>query len=144
MGVKAAEPGYRVVPHTSEVGIWFGGRTWKSFYENAARGLLAVYGIEGLDGTCGVRARADLRAESPEELLVDWLNEIVYLVSTKRWAPTRVVAVAAGRRLLRARLSGPRLRARDALGVEVKAATYHRLGVRRRGGLWTATVILDV
>lgn len=103
---------------------------------------MAVYGLARSRGPARETAELALAAESPEELLVDWINELVFRVGTEHWAPRRIAFAAAEERRLKASLSGERIS--GELAVEVKAATYHGLEVRRARGLWTATVILDV
>ena len=134
--------GFRLVPHTADIGLELSGATWEEFYLNAARGLLAVYGATAPARRAVGRATVVLEAPSAEELLVDWLNELVFLVSSERWVPRDIRVKEAGPWALRAQAEGPRLEA--PLAREVKGATYHGLKVAKKGGAWTATVILDI
>ncbi len=136
-------PGYRILPHTAEIGLRVTGRTWSEFYRNAARGLLAIYGMRGARGPRGVRAGVSLKEAGPEDLLVAWLNELIYHVSTGGWVPVRCDLKRASSTRIEGKLSGPRF-GRLKPKTEIKAATYHRLEVKRRGGRWTADLILDV
>lgn len=84
-----------------------------------------------------------LEGEAVEDLLVGWLNELIYLVNTRRWLPARVHQLSLEGTTLRAELEGAPLgEARPAL--EIKAATFGGLAVRREPDGWKATVILDV
>jgi SHS2 domain-containing protein len=85
----------------------------------------------------------ELRGSSREELLVDWVNELIFRVWGEGWVPADVRIESCGSRRVRAVLAGPRLAA-GGLAKEVKAASYHGLRVDRRRGRWTATLILDV
>ena len=136
--------GFRLVPHTADIGLAISGATWEAFFLNAARGLLEVYGASPGEGDAAGRATVVLEAPAPEDLLVDWLNELVFLVSTERWLPRDIRVREAGPSVLRAQAEGPRLGAASPPFREVKSATYHGLKVVRKGGLWTATVILDI
>lgn len=133
---------FRLLPHTSEVGLRVTGKTWEEFYLDAARGLLALYGAGDLPARgAGRRMGVSLRAASPEELLVAWLNELNYLLSARRLLPVSIGFEKAGPAEVEARLGV----ARGArLEREVKAASYHGLRVRRERGALRATVILDV
>ena len=85
-----------------------------------------------------------IEAQPTEDLLVAWLNELIYLIGTIRWAPARVRVEEAGTKGLRAVLEGAPL-GDSKLAREIKAATYGGLAVRRTlGGGYAATVILDV
>ncbi|MFA5139555.1 MAG: archease [Elusimicrobiota bacterium] len=131
-----------MVPHTADIGLAISGATWEEFFLNAARGLLEVYGASSATGDSAGRAAVVLEAPTPEDLLVDWINELIFVVSSERWLPTDIRVKEAGPSVLRAQAEGPRLDAR--LAREVKAATYHGLRVGKKSGLWTATVILDI
>ena len=115
---------------------------WASFYRSAAEGLMAVYGLRpGGRGTAKVSRR--FKGESPEDVLVVWLTELIFLIGTKRLVPWKIKMLEAGPEGLHVEISGQR--ARDLrLEREIKAATYHGLKVTSgRSGL-KARVILDV
>jgi SHS2 domain-containing protein len=134
--------GFRILPHTSEMVLEVGAPDWPSFYRAAAEGLLAVYGLR--PGKSGIRKlRRSIQGESPEDTLVAWLAELIFLVGTKRMAPQKIEIPQAGPLALEAVVhAGP---ARELpLEREVKAATYHGLKVAAgRAGL-KARLILDV
>lgn len=130
---------FTVVPHTSEVALELIGGDWPAFLDAALRGLLHLYG--GPEALGEETREVELSAEGPEELLVAWLNELVYLIATKRWVPRRVEAAADGREL-KAKLFGGPLQGR--LKLEIKAATFGGLKVESKDGELRATVILDV
>jgi SHS2 domain-containing protein len=84
-------------------------------------------------------------AFSVEDLLVDWLNDLIFLVegrgvvcsgiSFAQWSPTGYAAALAGEPV------DPK---RHVLRSVVKAATYHGLAVSDDASGWHARVILDV
>jgi SHS2 domain-containing protein len=128
------------------VGLDIRGRTWEELYLNAARGLLSLYAPEGKPPKESVR-KAAVEAESPEDTLVLWLNEIIFLVSTKHWLPTRIAVREGGPKGLEAEMRGGPTDAAEhpvRLKAEIKAATYHNLKVRRRGAFLSASIVLDV
>jgi len=140
--------GFRIFPHTSEAGLEITARDWPSFYRNAAAGLLALYGLgpsrshlpEGAE-----EVRRSFEAQTPEDLLVCWLSELIFLIETERRVPRKIDFLEAGPKALRARLHGDRPREnRLPLAREIKAVTYHGLKVENKRGLIKARVILDV
>jgi SHS2 domain-containing protein len=74
-------------------------------------------------------------------LLVEWLNELVYLSETCKQVFTRVRVERVDDTHLRARVAGV---APETLKTAVKAATLHRVSVEPTEGKWRATVVLDV
>jgi SHS2 domain-containing protein len=136
--------------------------SWETFEHEADIGLI-VRGADGpgLFATAGValfelvcrleaveeRERYELagRAGGVEALLVDWLNDLVYLFEGEdvvcrrfafpEWSLTSYRAQAFGEPVDPARHEP-----RDL----VKAATYHGLSVQQLPDRWEARVILDV
>jgi SHS2 domain-containing protein len=82
----------------------------------------------------------EVSAPDPAGLLVDWLNELIFLAETERWVATEFeVEVADG--TLRGRARGVSLGQAPGL---VKAATLHGLRVDDVPGGLTGEVILDI
>jgi len=132
---------FKVIGHTAEVALELAGPDWPAFYEAASAGLAALYGV--VPEPKAVEKRTiKLEADGPESLLVAWLNELIYLVGTKRWGWASVEVKQASDQYLEAALEGEALK-----GVpirEIKAATFGDLSVRKtKAGLKTL-VILDV
>ena len=139
---KAPAPSYSLLPHTSEAAVRASGRTWAELHLNAAKGLLALWGLDAGKGQWN--ERVSFQADTPEDLLVVWLEELVYRLSARGevWAGGREVE-ATGRSLV-LNASWRALGEGERPQREVKAATYHGLKVARAAGLFSATVILDV
>lgn len=92
--------------------------------------------------------RVDLTAPDSESLLVDFLNELIYLFDSRRLIfPELIVEevkLGAGA-VLRGRLrGGPWDPRRHKLRTQVKAATYHGLEVRESEKGLSAEVIFDL
>ncbi len=87
-----------------------------------------------------------LSAESAEDLLFKWLNELNFLSETKHYLYTQfdVALNDMGSKLDATRGGEPIDRGRHVLDHEVKAATRHGLSLRPEQGGWIAEVILDI
>ena len=90
--------------------------------------------------TTGPR-RLHVSAADRESLLVDWLNELIFLAETERWVATEFEIERADAESVVARVSGVELARISGL---VKAATMHGLRVAEVDGCWEGEVILDV
>ena len=89
--------------------------------------------------------RVEVRGDDREDLLLAWLNELVYINDTHHFLARRCcVSLEKGRRLT-AQIRGETfMEGRHLINAEIKAATYHRLRVWREDDTWRARVILDV
>jgi SHS2 domain-containing protein len=87
-------------------------------------------------------APAELALEAPDlaTLLVDWVNELVYLTETTAAAYPRVEVLELGDGRLRARAWPRQVAVRHA----VKAATLHDAHAGRAGDRFVARVLVDV
>lgn len=94
------------------------------------------------------RRRVALSAPDGQSLLVNFLNELVFLLDTQGFLPAGLegsVSLAGNDCRLEAELHGESVvPGRKPGGVLVKAATYHGLKLERRDGLWRAEVTLDL
>lgn len=132
---------HEFIPHVAEVSWRLTADTVPELYEEACAALGAMLVAEaGDDGPAEERVLT-LAAADAEALIVDLLNELIYLAETTRWAPrsARVEAWEAGQ--LTIRVTAMRLRRTPS---RIKSATHHglRLAVTERRAV--AEVILDV
>lgn len=136
--------GFEPIEVTADVGIVATGADLAELFANAARGMWHyVLDTAGVQPTGWVRV--ELVAPRVEELLVAWLNELLYRFEVDGFVPVEYrFPVLEGRRLV-AELRGERLDpTRHALRGHIKATTYHGLEVRRDPEGWQARVIFDV
>lgn len=135
--------GYEVLDHTAEVGIAAWGRDLREAFVEAARGMFAL--MVDLDAVEErVTRRVAVTAEDREDLLVRWLNELLFLVDSEGLVFRRFEIERMGERELQATVRGERLDpARHQPLAGVKAATYHQLSVEE-GPPARVAVILDV
>jgi len=86
----------------------------------------------------------EIQAPSAEGAVVKWLNELLYLHEAREVVFRRFLVERRGEMMI-GKAWGEDLDAeRHApIGV-VKAATYHRLSVEQKEGVWRARVYFDV
>jgi len=131
-------------PHGADIGVRGIGSTESEAFEQAALALTAVVTDPA---SVTQREAVGIRCEAPDDelLLADWLNAIVYEMST-RGALFGRFAVKLDRPRLEATAWGePVDRARHRPAVEVKGATYTALRVEQRADrAWVAQCVVDV
>ncbi|HUX16151.1 MAG TPA: archease [Phycisphaerae bacterium] len=141
---------FRTFDHTADVGLEVRGESLEDLLATAAQ---AVFSLMLDDGPREVAIEADVAltpdaspGEELRELLVVWLQELLYRFEMEHLVPREFDFAEAGPARVRARVGFGRFDPkRHRAATEVKAVTYHELAVREEAdGTWSARFILDV
>ena len=137
------EKDFEILDHTADVGIIAYGNDVKQAFTNTAKGLFSL--ITKLDNINEVLYRdIELVAPDQESLLVEWLNELIYLFDAEGVIFRRFDIIELDDTRLKARSYGERVdSSRHKLKTGVKAATYHMLKVDKTDGC-KVQVLLDI
>jgi SHS2 domain-containing protein len=138
---------YHFIDHTADVAAELSGRSLDELFRSAAQALTDTvtdrFGVQAVDSE-----RISLEAASIEDLLVDWLNELLYRFEIQNLlAADADVSLRTERdrwhldAIVRGEAFDP---ARHPSRVLVKSATYHSLEVIERGGEWHARIVFDI
>ena len=134
-------PSHELRQHTSEIELHIRAGSLGDLLAEAGRALGEVQLI-GADCALGGPVRP-IRVSSADRaaLLVDWLNELIFLADIDRWVAMDFSIDLAKATEVRARASGVTLQRAPS---RVKAATFHGLRVEDVPGGLEADLILDV
>lgn len=136
--------GFDIIDHTADVGIVAYGANVEELFSNAALALLSlITEPESVEE----RLHLDLKvnAEDRDGLLVEWLNELIYILDVKRILFRRFDIDRLTPNRLEARCYGECFDAtKHKIKAGVKAATYHMLKLDRNGDGYRAQVLLDI
>jgi len=134
---------FEVIEHTADAGIRAYGDDISEAFANAARGLFSL--ITELDDIEEAEYRdIEITAPDQESLLVQWLNELIYLFDTENIICKRFEIIHLNRTRLKARAYGEKVDgSRHELKTGVKAATYHMLNINENNG-WKVEVLFDI
>lgn len=126
------------------MGVRAWGSTRGEAFAQAALGVLAlVVAPEEVEAREAREVRA--QGESPEALLVAWVNECLYVHEIEGFVARRAEVLACADTLVHGVLHGEPLDPRrHRLGTVVKAATLHRTSVAERQGRHEVSLIVDV
>src|SRR5213083_993615 len=125
------EAGWEQFDVDADVGVRAWGPTRAEAFAQAALGVFAlIVAPDEVEEREHREVRA--QAESPETLLVTWINECLYVHEIEGFVVHRVAVLSA---------SDTR---RHRPGTVVKAATLHRASVLERAGRHQVSVIVDV
>jgi SHS2 domain-containing protein len=115
--------------------------------EAFAQTTLGVFSLLVSPDEVEPRERREVRAqaESPEALLVAWVDECLYVHEIEGFVARSVEMTVCTDTLAHGVLHGEPLDPeRHRVGTVVKGATYHQVSVEVREGLHEARVIVDV
>jgi SHS2 domain-containing protein len=132
---------HRFVDHTSEIGLQVQAATFGELLAEAARGLARLMLREVSAEAAGETRDFEVSAHDREALLVDWLNEILFVAETGLWIPLEIEVLEASDTRIRARARGVNVELSPSM---VKAVTFHGLEVVETADGLSAEVILDV
>jgi SHS2 domain-containing protein len=138
---------FEILEHTADIGIAAYGKTKREVFINAAKGMYNIITEDKREFKENFSHHIKLTAENPENLLVVWLSELLYLGETKLVVFNRFEIEELSDCQLTGKVFGKRIdQSGHKIKREIKAVTYHRLEVKedKESGLWRAQVIFDI
>lgn len=147
---QGSPAGWSIVEHTADVGLRIWGRTAAELFEFAGRGLLQLMMSDPGSVNPAEDREIVLEASDLEEGLVSLLQEMIYRFEVERFVPRVVEITKLELPRITGRIRGERFdSSRHEARMDIKAATYHALEIRRTelpAGLerWEAVVIFDI
>ncbi len=131
---------FEEIEHTADRAFRVHGRDFAELLENAARAM-SVLNRLGPRGERAAMREVELEGIDRETLLVNWLNEILYLEQSHGEVYDRFRILEASNNYLRARLDG-----RESVGSAppIKAATFHDLAIGQTRAGVQVTIVFDV
>jgi riboflavin kinase/FMN adenylyltransferase len=141
--ISVAEPPFEEIEHTADLALRVRGANLQELFINAARGLFYLMSGEDAYGQGPPDSSESIALESldQENLLVDWLNELLYLSEAHKKIYTCFAFAVLTPTRLRAQLCGAE---RKAIKKVIKAATFYGLDIRQTSSGYAVDIILDV
>ena len=133
---------YEFIDHTADICIKAHGKTISEAFEHAAVGM---FDIITDNSKIGIVGQYNIKLEAPdlEQLLVDWLSELLFLNSAKNLV-FGLFKVALDENHLTAQVFGEEYdTSKHKMGVEIKAVTYHMLEVNKKKPFYVK-VLFDI
>jgi SHS2 domain-containing protein len=131
---------FNEIEHTADWALKIEARDMAELLYNAALGMIALMGLDTADSV-GSKRRIEIKAIDREDLLVSWLQELLYLMESR--------GVSFG---------GMEIQVKDGTNLaalveeipcksplkEIKAVTYHNLAIKETEKGLEAVVVFDV
>jgi len=133
---------YRLLEHTADIGVELSATSLDGLYSAAAASLPTL--LELAAGKADKTRDIRLSGISRDGMLVDWYNELLYLLEQESFLASQARVEMTGETRLEARVSGRTLKTGESSGREVKAATWHQLELEPVGDGWRARIYLDL
>ncbi len=142
-GRRAAKR-FEIFNHTADIGVIVYGENLKALFENAGEAFFRLI-TDVRRVRYRVEKRIDIGGESLDRLMVDWLSELLYLHDAENLLFRGFKVESVGEDGLKAVVKGePFQEGVHVIKTEVKAVTYHRIGVGQENGRWRAQIIFDL
>ena len=143
---------YRIIEHTSDIGIEFYGGSLTELFESAAAAMFSIIcNLKLIEPVEKKNIAVSGKNTGYEDLLVSWLERLIYLceVDSMLFSDFKVVKIKKENSdiTLKAEISGEKIDpGRHKLRADIKAATYHKLMVKKnlKDNNWKGRVIFDV
>lgn len=133
---------FEIVDHTADIGVRVSAPDLEGLFADSAAGMFHVI-CEGSATGWDAQHRIELTAPDLEDLLVDWLSELLYLFEVRKFVFREAEFESLGETGLAATVRGVNFRG-ELVGAEIKAVTYHMIDIRRETGGYEVTVYFDL
>ena len=131
---------FKTIDHPSDIGIEAYGENVKETFENTAFGMFSLM-AEINDVAVKNSFEIKVKGEDWEELLVNWLNELIYIFDSKKVLLKEFRIYFLSDKELKANVSGDKINPKlHELHRPIKAATFNQLEVHEK----KVKVIFDV
>lgn len=142
--MSLGEAGWEHFETEADVGVHAWAGTRAEAFAQAALGVFALI-VRPEEVTEREHREVRAQAESPERLLVGWINECLYVHEIEGFVVRRVEVDACTETVVHGVLHGEELDlGRHRPGTIVKAATLHEVAVVESSGRHDVRVIVDV
>ncbi len=136
--------GFDTFEHTADVGLEVWAEDMPGLFKEAARGFISL-----LADPTGVRKEREVEvtagAEEADEMLVSWLEEILYIVDVEGLVLCDVRVDEMNEGEIKGTVRGEPLdRQRHELRNDIKAVTYHDLRIEETESGLRTRIVFDV
>jgi SHS2 domain-containing protein len=141
---------YRLLDHTADIGWEIFGKTRRELFAHGVAALFELMlerrkSLETSDYKTLEERSIAVAGEDLEDLLVNFLREVLYLFNGERWVVIDCRPLQITNKHIVALLTGePYSRAKHQVKMEIKAVTYHGLSIKKAKTGWVGRVICDV
>ena len=137
---------FELIEHTADIGVRVYAKDLKELFKNSAEALVFLLVNQKKEGR--KEKTIKLEAESWEDLLVSWLNELISLFFAEKFlfcSCNLEVKENRSLKILEAKIKGIDFDPySNKINMEIKAATYHNLKIKKKEDKVEVEIIFDI
>ncbi len=136
---------YKILSHTADIAAEIEADSLEELFREAFNFWLnSVAEIETFDFEDEIEI--NLKADSLEQLLVDFLNEVNFLLIVKNILCVEIknLKIDTEKKLLHTSLNVQNLKDISLLKEEIKSVTYHQMEIRNKKDKYQVKVVFDI
>ncbi len=138
---------YEQIDHTADIAFEVYGKSLEELFQASSEAWLTSV-IDETTFNQGEFKKIKLTSFSKEQLLVDFLSELNYLLLTKKWLCYSVDDLSIGKKeddwFLSCSLNGNKLNSVVHLKQEIKAITFHQMNIIKKGNVFSTLLVFDI
>ena len=136
---------FETFDHTADIGVRGRGADYLEAFSEAAKGMFSVMADLALFHN-DIEIALDCSAGDRELLLVEFLNQLLFQAAVNRCIWNQFLIESMNETSLKARVCGEKIKPahKNALRIEVKAATLAELKVYEADGMIFAQCVVDI
>ena len=133
---------YEILEHKADLKIKVKGSSKEELFLNALLGMEEGLRPETKETKEKIKREIKIKSIDLPALLVDFLNEALYLIQVHKEIYTQVKFIKFSDKELEAELFSQKV---ERFGEDIKAVTYHDLDIyQKEDGTWEAVVLFDI
>ena len=139
---------YKFIDHTADIAVEVEDNSLEELFRSSAAALLNSL-VEFKKTGKSEKKDLALSAESIEELLVSFLNELNFLITVKNWIPTKIISINIAHEnnsiKLNSVLMGEVFNSDyHYIKEEIKAVTYHQMKIIKTEAGFKTLIVFDI
>jgi SHS2 domain-containing protein len=138
-----SDKGWKLLEHTADIRLEVHGATLEDLFINAALGFTDLI-LPDTKLTSQTEVEISLEADSAEELLVDWLRELLFLHQTRKFTMINAQMITSSETNLEAKISFGINPPEVEPSLEIKGVTYHGLSIIKDSEGYLAKIVFDI
>ncbi len=136
---------HKFINHTADIAFDVSADSLEELFLESAKAW-RISAVGDISGKALSNITFNISAESLEELLVNFLNELNFLLLTKKWLPIifNNVLIDQSKFLFSANVSGFQIDSSVEIKEEVKSVTYHQMNIVNTDKKFLTRVVFDI